>query len=138
MDVCDDESDVVVVDAGAREVRAGWAGDDGPAECLPGGTDMREALEALEALPAEVAVVLSERPGASATEREAAAAALFRLGVGRLYISAAPLLALHHVGMETGVLVDVGEHTTTILPLLHGFPLLDAATTVPPLRSLCW
>ena len=121
----------VVIDAGAAAVRVGWAGDDGPMEVLEGGTSLKAALEALEAEPSEVAVVLSEAPGAPAAERAASAAALFSLGVPCLYISSAPLLALLHTGMDTGVAIDVGATATSILPLFDGHPILGAAARVP-------
>ena len=51
--------DAIVVDVGATETRAGFAGDEGPAEVLPaaaGTTTMdriKAALEALEVEPAD-------------------------------------------------------------------------------------
>ena len=74
----EDPPPIAVIDNGANEVRCGWAGDDGPAECLPGGTKIAALLEALEVEePSEQlgGIVLSERLGASASQREATAAA---------------------------------------------------------------
>ena len=129
----EDPPPIAVIDNGANEVRCGWAGDDGPAECLPGGTKIAALLEALEVEePSEQlgGIVLSERLGASASQREATAAALFKLGVPRVYISTAPLLTLYHLGADTGIVVDIGEHCTCIFPMYEGFPILDAATRV--------
>lgn len=125
------EATVIVFDAGSREFRAGFSGEDGPVECLPASTTFAAALEALEVEAEEVAIVISEKPGTSAETREATAQALFSLGVPELYISVAPLLAIYHTGVETGVAVDVGEKLTTILPLLCGHALVDVGVTVP-------
>ena len=75
----------VIVDVGNRELRCGWAGEEGPDEVLPGLRGepstlivrLREAFEALDVPPDETALLLSERAGTSASEREATVAAVF-------------------------------------------------------------
>lgn len=131
----------IAIDAGAREWRFGWCDDEGNCEVAAGTAAgdvqaLRErlgtAFEILEAEPSEHALLVSERPGATDAEREAIAAAIFAdHGVQSLWFVAAPLLALYNAGKDTGVVVDVGETCTYILPVYEGHPVLAAATVVP-------
>lgn len=133
-----DEASTIVIDAGMCEWRCGWAYDEGPSEVLSGTPDgstparLAAAFIALEATPAETSVIISERPGTLAAEREGIAAALFsEHGVHSVCIAAAPLLALFHIQRDTCLLVDVGERSCTIFPVYEGHAVLDAATAHP-------
>ena len=145
LDVIDDDWDedsfapIVVFDLGAREWRCGWAGDDGPAVVVaPPGVASREAVKSaimsafdeLEAEADEHAILISERPGTQVSEREAMAKLLFDLGVQAFYASACPFLTLYHTGMDTGVVLDVGERSTHVYLIYEGYSVLDAATVV--------
>jgi actin-related protein len=123
----DDELPCVVIDVGSREIRCGWNDEDGPAVVLPGvdiendeelRARLRDAFDALEVDESQFMVLLSEMPGATAVQREALATAVFEEAAGAraVHVVAAPLLALSHTQTETGVLIDVGERATYILP----------------------
>jgi hypothetical protein len=77
------ESSAVVVDCGTTEIRAGFAGDDGPAECFePSGTvleQVRAAWSALEVDPGDQPLCLSEPAGTSYAERKGLAQQVCRL-----------------------------------------------------------
>lgn len=131
----------IVLDLGAIEWRCGFAEDDGPEyvrEGVPPAaptweaslSDMLEELEVSASAP-EHAVLLSERPGASDSDRTVAARALFDRGIGALLTVAAPLLALYSCNMDTGVLVDVGSSATCVLLIFEGRHVLDTATLLP-------
>lgn len=135
-------STTVVLDLGAAEWRCGFADDDGP-EYVQAGVplgviaweaallDMLDELEVSEA-PSEHALLLSEPPGTSESARMEVARVLFeRVGIGSLLTVAAPLLALYSSSMDTGVLVDVGSRATSVLMIVDGRPVLDAATLLP-------
>ena len=131
---------LIVVDAGAREWRCGWADEEGPEQIMPGKcssdvdawtAQLVQAYAALEAEPPSHPVLLSERAGVAESEREAMAAALFEREVPMVYMAAAPLLALYNTGRDTCVLVDVGEQSTSIVVIFEGRNVVDAATLYP-------
>ena len=135
----------VCIDAGEREWRYGWADDEGsqgievaPGLCVAEAAEselherLTSAFNVLEATPSDHPCLVSERPGATAQERETLASALWTaLGVPHLCVVAAPLLALYNAGKDTCTLVDVGERATFVLPVYCGHAVLEAATVLP-------
>ena len=139
------ENPVIIIDCGAREWRCGWSDEEGPGVVLPGAvaaangdqtkvlSNFRAAFEALEVDDAsDFAILISEQPGTTPMQREVVVDALFNEHrVRALFIAAAPLLTLYNTSTETGVVVDVGERTTFILPLYDGHLVAPAATAHP-------
>ena len=75
--------EAVILDLGSNETKAGFAGDEGPAEVLsvsPGAAPfdrIKAALEALEVEATDFALILSEQPGTSEADRGSLARRLF-------------------------------------------------------------
>ncbi|MFX1252437.1 MAG: actin, cytoplasmic 2 [Promethearchaeota archaeon] len=77
--------------------------------------------------PAEHPVLLSERSGNPAPNRERAAEILFEtFNIPALYISNQGTLSLYASGRTTGLIVDIGEGKTDIVPIYEGFAVTDA------------
>jgi len=119
----------LAIDAGSYQWRIGWTGGDEINAIIDASAqpDLASAFAEVEAAPDEHAVLLSEPVGTSASERIRAVSALFGMGVQALYVSATPLLPLYHFGIDTGIIVDIGERKTTIWPVFEGHPVLGAA-----------
>ncbi|MFX1252440.1 MAG: actin, cytoplasmic 2 [Promethearchaeota archaeon] len=72
-------------------------------------------------------VLLSERSGNPAPNRERAAEILFEtFNIPALYISNQGTLSLYASGRTTGLIVDIGEGKTDIVPIYEGFAVTDA------------
>ena len=130
-----DGANLLIYDIAAQHWCCGWASDSGPSEIVAAGRPMPAQLasmfEALEAVPHECAVLLSELPGASSQAREEVAVALYSAGVPALWIVASPLLALFNIGRDTATVVDMHETHAYIMLVYLGHAVLDAVTVHP-------
>ena len=132
-----DDVEMVIVDAGCCEFRAGFAADEGPSvtrnACDRHSEHVwRDVLAELEVDLSTVAMVLTEPPGTSAADRATIAAILFTtLHVRALFFLPPPLGVAYGTDTMTGVVVDVGQRSTTIWAVYEGYNVLGAATTVP-------
>ena len=136
--------DVVVVDVGSTQWRAGFASDEGPRLIMnvkPGESDeirWRHIFEELESDPSDVAVLVSESPGVAVDQREHMATFLFReLNVAALYCVATPIMGAYGTDTVTGIIVDIGEHTTAVWAAFDGYPIVSAAIIVPAGGATC-
>eukprot|EP00966_Prymnesium_polylepis_P292777 6761778-Prymnesium_polylepis.1 len=135
--VANEIGDVVVVDAGSDEWRAGFVTDEGPSVVVSGSSvsggmaadRWRDIFEHLDAEPTEHSVLVTEPPGTPRDRREATVATLLAVGCKAAFVAAPQLLALFASDATTGVVVDVGEETTTIWPVYDCQPVLAAATS---------
>ena len=135
----DDEAEelqVLVVDAGSAEWRAGFATDDGPSALFaPSGTagllseqNWRTVFTELEVEAEGHAILLSERPGTPPKLREQLAQLLFdKFRVRALLFVPSTLLTLYAMDCVTGVVVDIGEDATVIQCIYEGTDLLGSA-----------
>lgn len=134
-----DDSDVLVVDLGLALWKAGPASGDGPSVAVDSRdgdasdeSRWRQVFEELEVDPDEMPIVLSEAPGTSASQREETLKLLFgTFKVAALYLVPPAVLTTYGADMVTGVVVDVGERSTSVWAIYEGYPLLPAATVVP-------
>lgn len=130
---------LLVFDLGLDQWACGWASESGPSEIMPAAAaddrDLRTRLHAvfmaLDATPAECAVLLCEPAGTTDERRDALAAALFACGVPLLWAAAAPRLALFYSERETATLVDICGTRAFVLPVYCGHACLDCATEHP-------
>ncbi|BGP00548.1 Fungal specific actin related protein [Rhodotorula toruloides ATCC 204091] len=77
-------------------------------------------------------VIVVENPLLSTRVKEMIARVLFdNLQIPSLSFASAPLLALMAAGTVTGLVVDVGNLETTVLPVFHARPLFPSLTTTP-------
>jgi actin-related protein len=77
-------------------------------------------------------VLLSEPVFASLSTRERTAQILFeQLDVPALCLVSQPLLTLYACGVASGLTLDVGLHSTRVVPVVEGRVLRDAAQAVP-------
>ncbi|BGP10542.1 hypothetical protein JCM10049v2_006434 [Rhodotorula toruloides] len=77
-------------------------------------------------------VIVVENPLLSTRVKEMIARVLFdNLQIPSLSFASAPLLALIAAGTMTGLVVDVGNLETTVLPVFHARPLFPSLTTTP-------
>ena len=103
--------DTIVLDVGASETRFGFAGDD--IEVLAATNDTRfdriqAALVELDVDASEHPLLITEAPNASDADRLSLTKRLFgELNTPAVYFAVPQLLALYHIGIETGVVVDV-------------------------------
>ena len=136
-----DVSDIIVVDAGACQWKAGRAGEEG-ASATPEGSERhdeqqwRDLFEELDIEPEHAAVLLSERPGTSSSDRARTSSMLLqKLSIRALYLAPPPLMTSYGTDMLTGVIVDVGERSTTLWALFDGFPIGGGGFVVVPLGA---
>ncbi|KAL1523691.1 hypothetical protein AB1Y20_018622 [Prymnesium parvum] len=126
---------LVIVDRGASEWRAGLSTDDGPAVLLPSPPDnestWRELFAQLRVRPDEASLLLSEPLGTSAAERARVATLLYDvLGVRAVLLVAPSVLALFASDAVSGVVVDVGERASTVHAVYEGHVVLRRAATL--------
>ncbi|BGP26873.1 hypothetical protein JCM10295v2_005835 [Rhodotorula toruloides] len=77
-------------------------------------------------------VIVVENPLLSTRVKDMIARILFdNLQIPSLSFASAPLLALMAAGIVTGLVVDVGNLETTVLPVFHARPLFPSLTTTP-------
>jgi actin-related protein len=77
-------------------------------------------------------VLLSEPVFSSLSTRERTAQILFeQLDVPALCLVSQPLLTLYACGVSSGLTLDVGLHSTRVVPVVEGRVLRDAAQAVP-------
>jgi actin beta/gamma 1 len=134
-----DEHEAIIVDVGKSLWKAGPAGGDGPSVAIDSrnreetdASRWQRLFEELELSPEETPVLLSEAPGTSRADREATLQLLFgELRVPALYIVAPSLLTAYASDMVTGIVVDIGERSTTVWSVFDGYPLLPGTTVLP-------
>jgi actin len=138
----------VVIDNGSGFIKAGVAGDDAPRVVIPrrvrdqapanGGaiTDWSEMeqvwthlfADELRIDPKGCGVLMTAPPGSSKADRETMARIVFeKLGVEAFYISDPAVLVLYSSGRTDGLVVDMGEYSTRIVPVFQGFVVPGAS-----------
>jgi hypothetical protein len=89
-------------------------------------------FEELLVKPKEHRVVVGEVWDTPLHFRNALARVLFTIfGSPSLYAESCCVLALHAVGVRSGLVVNVGREETRVLPVMHGVPLHYAASVIP-------
>lgn len=72
-------------------------------------------------------ILLAEKPKNPRKNREMMAELMFEyFRVDNLYIALQFVLALYASGRTTGVSCDIGEGTTSIAPIVEGYPISEA------------
>ena len=88
--------------------------------------------EELLVKPKEHRVVVGEAWDTPHHFRNALARVLFSIfAAPSLYAESCCVLALHAVGVRSGIVIDVSRDETRVLPVAHGVPLHFAASAVP-------
>lgn len=86
----------------------------------------------LKTAPEEQAVLLTEPPLNPKENRERITRIMFEtFNVPCLYIGSQTVLALYASGRATGLMVDIGEGTTNIVPIFEGFAVPHAIPRIP-------
>jgi len=121
-----DVNRTIVLDNGSGMIRAGLASDRSPRELATKSTDLATVwgqtfAKLLRVAPEEHSILLLDEPLNPKAKREQMAQILFeKFRVPRLHLAPAPVMALRASGRRTGIVLDMGDGVSHIVPIHNG------------------